>query len=88
MSHVTNMALLGVRSFSPDEASYIRFFSPLTLIVGPNGSGKTVRSSMHICMAQFIDFFLFRQLLKVCDMHVRAIFLLTVKEVPLSMIPL
>ncbi|OBZ90869.1 DNA repair protein RAD50 [Choanephora cucurbitarum] len=45
------MALLGVRSFSPDEASYIRFFSPLTLIVGPNGSGKTtiIESMRYAC---------------------------------------
>ncbi|KAI8370966.1 DNA repair protein Rad50, partial [Blakeslea trispora] len=51
MSHITNMALLGVRSFSPDEASYIRFFSPLTLIVGPNGSGKTtiIESMRYAC---------------------------------------
>jgi DNA repair exonuclease SbcCD ATPase subunit len=36
------MAILGIRSFSPEEPSYIKFFSPLTLIVGSNGSGKTV----------------------------------------------
>jgi DNA repair protein RAD50 len=42
MSQIESMAILGVRSFSPSEPSYIKFFSPLTLIVGSNGSGKTV----------------------------------------------
>ncbi|KAI9483092.1 MAG: AAA domain-containing protein [Benjaminiella poitrasii] len=41
MSQIQSMAILGIRSFSPEEPSYINFFSPLTLIVGPNGSGKT-----------------------------------------------
>ncbi|KAF1806740.1 hypothetical protein FB192DRAFT_1272944, partial [Mucor lusitanicus] len=40
------MAILGIRSFSPDEPCYIKFFSPLTLIVGSNGAGKTVRSQL------------------------------------------
>jgi predicted ATP-binding protein involved in virulence len=44
MSHIQSMAILGIRSFSPEEPSYIKFFSPLTLIVGSNGSGKTVRT--------------------------------------------
>lgn len=42
MSQLDGMAIIGIRSFSPDEPSYIKFFSPLTLIVGENGSGKTV----------------------------------------------
>ncbi|KAJ1929558.1 DNA repair protein rad50 [Tieghemiomyces parasiticus] len=31
----------GIRSFSPDDASVIDFFTPLTIIMGHNGSGKT-----------------------------------------------
>jgi DNA repair exonuclease SbcCD ATPase subunit len=32
-----------IRSFEPKKPAVIRIYSPLTLIVGPNGSGKTVR---------------------------------------------
>lgn len=35
------MSILGVRSFGPRHAEVIAFNSPLTLIVGYNGSGKT-----------------------------------------------
>ncbi|KAI8985471.1 hypothetical protein BDB01DRAFT_721426 [Pilobolus umbonatus] len=41
MSSIHSMAILGIRSFSADQPSYITFKSPLTLIVGTNGSGKT-----------------------------------------------
>lgn len=37
------MAIRGVRSFDEKRINAIQFFSPLTLIVGTNGSGKTVR---------------------------------------------
>ncbi|KAI8979724.1 AAA domain-containing protein [Mycotypha africana] len=55
MSHIESMAILGVRSFSPDEPSYIRFQSPLTLIVGPNGSGKTsiIECLRYACTGDF-----------------------------------
>lgn len=33
----------GIRSFSPDNQNVIEFYKPLTLIVGHNGAGKTVR---------------------------------------------
>ena len=33
----------GIRSFSPDNQNVIEFYRPLTLIVGHNGAGKTVR---------------------------------------------
>ncbi|KAG1052575.1 hypothetical protein G6F43_005303 [Rhizopus delemar] len=51
MSQIESMAILGVRSFSPSEPSYIKFFSPLTLIVGSNGSGKTtiIESLRYAC---------------------------------------
>ncbi|KAI9302405.1 hypothetical protein BJ944DRAFT_242399 [Cunninghamella echinulata] len=41
MSHIDKLAILGIRSFSHEEAQYIKFFSPFTLIVGSNGTGKT-----------------------------------------------
>ena len=34
-------SIQGIRSFSPDEDQIIEFFSPLTIIVGANGCGKT-----------------------------------------------
>ena len=44
MSSLDKLSIQGVRSFSPDEAEQqiIKFFMPLTLIVGNNGTGKTV----------------------------------------------
>ncbi|GAA5809421.1 hypothetical protein MFLAVUS_002829 [Mucor flavus] len=41
MSSIEGMAIIGIRSFSPEEVNYIKFYSPLTLIVGENGCGKT-----------------------------------------------
>ena len=45
MSKIDKMSIMGIRSFGPEDSDrqIIHFFSPLTLIVGPNGSGKTVR---------------------------------------------
>lgn len=37
------MLVKGIRSFSPDNNNVIEFYKPLTLIVGSNGAGKTVR---------------------------------------------
>jgi predicted ATP-binding protein involved in virulence len=43
MSSIEKLLIQGVRSFSPSKHEVINFGdSPLTLIVGPNGSGKTV----------------------------------------------
>eukprot|EP00213_Chloropicon_mariensis_P000265 CAMPEP_0197480598 /NCGR_PEP_ID=MMETSP1309-20131121/42159_1 /TAXON_ID=464262 /ORGANISM="Genus nov. species nov., Strain RCC998" /LENGTH=77 /DNA_ID=CAMNT_0043022611 /DNA_START=45 /DNA_END=275 /DNA_ORIENTATION=+ len=41
MCSVEKMLVKGVRSFSPYNEDAITFFKPLTIIVGPNGSGKT-----------------------------------------------
>lgn len=41
MTHIEKLVLRGIRSFNPNTPSTIEFQSPLTLIVGPNGSGKT-----------------------------------------------
>jgi len=39
------MSVQGIRSFgtSDQDRGFILFFAPLTLILGPNGTGKTVR---------------------------------------------
>jgi hypothetical protein len=39
------MLIKGIRSFSPDNQNVIEFYRPLTLIVGHNGAGKTVRKA-------------------------------------------
>eukprot|EP01038_Epipyxis_sp_PR26KG_P002143 gene2143-3044_t len=41
MSSISKMQLRGIRSFSPDHDEIIEFYSPLTMIVGANGCGKT-----------------------------------------------
>jgi DNA repair protein RAD50 len=38
------MLIKGIRSFSPENRISITFYKPLTLIVGHNGAGKTVRT--------------------------------------------
>lgn len=41
MSKIDKLSISGVRSFSPTVREAIQFYTPLTLIVGYNGSGKT-----------------------------------------------
>ncbi len=43
MSTIDVLAIKGIRAFSPDNEEKITFYKPLTLIVGHNGAGKTVR---------------------------------------------
>ena len=43
MSQISKMEIQGIRSFGPgsEDRQNIQFFSPLTLILGQNGCGKT-----------------------------------------------
>ncbi|GMI20582.1 hypothetical protein TeGR_g9881 [Tetraparma gracilis] len=42
MASLQKLSIRGVRAFSPeDEEQVIEFYSPLTIIVGSNGCGKT-----------------------------------------------
>jgi len=41
MAKIEKMLISGIRSYPPDGNSVIEFQTPLTLIVGPNGTGKT-----------------------------------------------
>lgn len=41
MSKLQKMTIQGIRSFSPNDKNVVEFYSPLTLIVGANGTGKT-----------------------------------------------
>lgn len=45
MCSVEKLLIKGIRSFSPENDHAIVFPKPLTLIVGRNGAGKTVRIS-------------------------------------------
>lgn len=39
---MNKLAIRGIRSFDDKHVQVIEFYSPLTVIVGHNGSGKTV----------------------------------------------
>ena len=41
MAHLNKLAIRGIRAFDDKNMSVIEFFSPVTVIVGHNGSGKT-----------------------------------------------
>jgi DNA repair protein RAD50 len=41
MAHLDKLAIRGIRSFDDKQIAFIEFFSPVTVIVGHNGSGKT-----------------------------------------------
>lgn len=41
MSSIERLGVTGIRSFDPELGSVLIFYSPLTLIVGANGCGKT-----------------------------------------------
>ncbi len=43
MSVLEEMSIQGIRSFGPENPQRIKFSTPVTLILGPNGTGKTVR---------------------------------------------
>ena len=43
MSTIDKLLIRGIRSFDPKGDETVKFYTPLTLIVGHNGSGKTVR---------------------------------------------
>jgi DNA repair protein RAD50 len=42
MSKIDRVSIRGIRSFSPDDKIQLEFGTPLTMIVGLNGTGKTV----------------------------------------------
>jgi DNA repair protein RAD50 len=41
MASLNKLAIRGIRSFDDKQIAVIEFFSPVTVIVGHNGSGKT-----------------------------------------------
>uniref|UniRef100_UPI00358F3D7A DNA repair protein RAD50 isoform X1 n=2 Tax=Myxine glutinosa TaxID=7769 RepID=UPI00358F3D7A len=57
MSKIEKMSVLGVRSFGTEDKDkqVISFFSPLTVLVGTNGAGKTtiIECLKYICTGDF-----------------------------------
>lgn len=41
MSKIRRLSLRGIRNFEDSEDALLRFSCPMTLILGPNGTGKT-----------------------------------------------
>lgn len=77
--------LVSIRSFDNTRSETIQFHTPLTLIVGYNGSGKTVCSD-HPCK-QRICWEVVRLLSSVLNMRRQENCPLTARAVPLFMIP-
>ena len=42
MSKICKLKITGIRSFAPEDSQVVDFYTPLTLILGENGCGKTV----------------------------------------------
>lgn len=51
MTNLEKLSIKGIRCFSPQSVNSISFLNPLTLILGPNGSGKTtiIECLKYIC---------------------------------------
>ena len=51
MAAIDKLAICGIRSFNPNREETIEFYSPLTMIVGANGCGKTsiIESLKYAC---------------------------------------
>lgn len=51
MACIEKMSIRGIRSFSPNRDETIEFYSPLTVIVGENGCGKTtiIEALKYVC---------------------------------------
>lgn len=76
MSTVDKMLIKGIRSFDPENKNVITFFRPLTLIVGSNGAGKTVKSlnNPSLSHSHFVSFFF------LIEEKLRCVFLQTIIE--------
>ena len=55
MAYFDKLLIQGVRSFGPEENEQVRFDSPLTVIVGRNGCGKTtiIESLRYVTCGEF-----------------------------------
>lgn len=51
MATIEQLGIRGIRSFGTDALEVISFTTPLTVIVGQNGAGKTVsQSRLPMCL--------------------------------------
>ncbi|PXF45529.1 DNA repair protein RAD50 [Gracilariopsis chorda] len=41
MTTIDRLGIRGIRSYGPDQETFIKFYKPLTIILGRNGSGKS-----------------------------------------------
>lgn len=48
-SNTEKLSIQGIRSFGVNEKQTIAFLKPLTIILGQNGSGKTVMYKFIVC---------------------------------------
>lgn len=53
MSSIDRLGITGIRAFDPESGSVLMFYTPLTLIVGANGCGKTVKDGRERIAAQY-----------------------------------
>lgn len=71
MSRIEQLSISGIRNFAPDIPEIIAFDPPVTLILGKNGSGKTVRTFQTDKPAEFtfsIQFFLdYYRISQICN---------------------
>ena len=51
MAAIHKLSICGIRSFNPNSEDVVEFYSPLTMIVGANGCGKTtiIESLKYAC---------------------------------------
>ncbi|KAL0097941.1 hypothetical protein J3Q64DRAFT_1081491 [Phycomyces blakesleeanus] len=54
MTKLEAIGILGIRSFSPDQPTYLKFLPGCTIFVGPNGSGKTtiIEALKYVCTGE------------------------------------
>lgn len=66
MSKIDSLSIRGIRSFNPHDVNTIEFFTPLTLICGHNGSGKTVSLKHEKFFSFFFQFYSIQQTIIEC----------------------
>ena len=59
MSRIDQLSIQGIRNFAPENPEVIKFEPPVTLILGKNGSGKTVSTLFLIISSRHCTTLLF-----------------------------
>lgn len=75
MALVERMSVLGIRSFGHESPQKIEFFTPVTLILGPNGTGKTVSAgiifSLNVAFTKIVLYKYYSIVCAKCSDHQR-----------------